>query len=369
MRNKRHSPDGNRYGDSSAFRRNMLLLFAILIASFAFTTLFAKEATRAMFLQPFKSNPDIRTANPDASREARDVLRLLYEIKGEHTLSGQHNYLEEPAEHTRLVRDLTGHYPAVVGFELGVILNHSEKDADRYRNRVVREAMRVNRAGSLVTITYHASMPGACDCWDEVRNGGIPEETFREILTEGTRLHEEWLKDIDQVAVYLKKLRDSRVPVLWRPYHEMNGYWFWWGGQPEFEKLWKLMFDRYTYHHGLDNLLWVWSPSAPNEEYADPFEPYFVGHAFVDVLAVDVYYNDYDQAHHDNLLKLAEGKPIALGEVGELPDARLLEGKQDQYVWFMAWGDELQENNSRRKIRALYEMDRVLHRHDLSSMR
>lgn len=343
-------------------------MMVFLLALIGVSALLGQEKTRDILWPAFKSENRVPTANPGASREARDVLRLLYDLSGSHTLSGQHNYLEAPAKHTRRVRALTGQYPAVVGFELGVILNHRDREVRRYRNSVVEEAIRAHEAGSLVTITYHAAMPGECGCWEHVRNGGIPEELFAEIITEGTWLHEQWLADIDEVAHYLKKLRDARVPVLWRPWHEMNGRWFWWGGQPEFAKLWELMFDRYTHHHGLDNLLWVWSPSAPNA-YAEPFEPYYVGNLLVDVLAVDVYYNEYEQAHHDNLLKLGGGKPIALGEVGELPDAALLAGEQTRYVWFMAWGDELEESNAWRKIEALYGLERVLHRHDLASMR
>lgn len=366
MPNRRNSRKNRKAGERPLLQSKTMFLAIVLIG---FAALVMPEKARETLLFSFSPQEvHIPTANPNASPEARDVLRLLYDLKGSHTLSGQHNYLEAPDKHTRQVRAMTGHTPAVIGFELGSILNHRDSDVHRYRTRVVEEAIRANRAGSLVTITYHAAMPGACGCWEEVRNGGISEQLFAEIVTEGTHMHEEWLTDIDEVAEYLKMLRDARVPVLWRPYHEMNGGWFWWGRQPEFAKLWELMFDRYTYHHELDNLLWVWSPSAPND-YAEPFEPYYVGHLRADVLAVDVYYNEYELSHHDNLLKLGGGKPIALGEVGELPDAELLEGDQNQYVWFMAWGDELEKNNSRRKINALYEMDRVLHRRDLASMR
>lgn len=365
----RHRNKGNfnkgKAGDSPMWQ-GKTVFFAIVL--FGLAAFFVPEKSRETLWLPFKQEVHVPTANPKASEEARDVLRLLYDIKGSHTLSGQHNYLEAPAKHTRDVRSMTGHTPAVIGFELGAILNHSDADVHRYRERVVEEAIRANRSGSLVTITYHAAMPGACGCWEEVRNGGISEELFREIITEGTDMHEAWLADIDEVARYLKQLRDARVPVLWRPYHEMNGRWFWWGGQPAFAELWDLMFDRYTDHHELDNLLWVWSPSAPND-YAKPFEPFYVGHLRADVLAVDVYFNEYEQSHHDQLLRLGGGKPIALGEVGELPDADLLAGEQNQYVWFMAWGDELEQNNSWRKIDALYSLDRVLHRRDLSSLR
>lgn len=355
---------GNRSGTPAPGMGTIVLAVVPIVAA---AILLGWGTVREAVLPPIFKGSRIPTANPDASFEARAVLGLLYEIGGRYTLSGQHNYLEAPGKHTARVRDLTGRVPAVIGFELGAIMDYDKEDAHRYRIRVVEEAIRADRAGSLVVITYHAAFPGECECWEAVHTGVISGETFAEIVTEGTRLHEEWLADIDEAAHYLKILRDARVPVLWRPYHEMNGGWFWWGGQPAFAKLWNLMFDRYVNHHGLDNLLWVWSPSAPNE-YADPFEPYYVGHRRADVLAVDVYYGEYDAAHHDNLLALADGKPIALGEVGELPGPDLLDA-QNHYVWFMAWGDELERNNDRRHIESLYNAKRVLHRDDLASLR
>lgn len=331
----------------------------------------------AAFLVPEREKNDIitpvfddgvyyPTANPYASEEARKLLRFLHEIKGSYTLSGQHNYLEEPTRHTRRIRAITGESPGLIGYEMGVILNHSEEETKRFRDWMVEDAKKTHQSGGFVTITYHAALPGECGCWEHVNNGGISEEIFEQILTPGTELHALWLADIDEAAMVLMKLRDANVPVLWRPYHEMNGKWFWWGGQREFNRLWELMFERYTEVHQLDNLLWVWSPSAPNA-YAAPYEPYYVGELYADVLAVDVYYNDYKQSHHDQLWELAAGKPIALGEVGELPDPELLQGMQNQYVWFMAWGDELEGKNSRAKIKSLYAMDRVLNRSDLAT--
>ena len=355
-----------RTGARTNARRGMhaaLLAALMLMAAFAWT----KGFWRTTVMSPFHHGFRVATANPHASSEARGVLKLLYDIKGQYILSGQHNYLEEPAWHTERVRELTGRAPAVVGFELGAIMDYAPEDVHEFRSRVVEEAIRASREGSLVTVTWHAAMPGECDCWEFVHTGSMPREMFAEIVTEGTRLHEEWLRDIDEVAFYLKMLRDAHVPVLWRPYHEMNGNWFWWSGQPAFARLWNLMFDRYVNDHGLDNLLWVWSPAAPNE-FAEPFEPYYVGHRRADVLAVDVYYDEYAASHHDRLAALGEGKPIALGEVGELPDAGLLES-QNQYVWFLVWGDELEDSNDRERIEILYGSERVLHRDDLAFLR
>jgi len=54
------------------------------------------------------------------------------------------------------------------------------------------------------------------------------------LIAQGTKLHEAWQAQVDEAADHLKTLRDAKVPVLWRPYHEMNANFFWWGGKPAF---------------------------------------------------------------------------------------------------------------------------------------
>jgi len=155
------------------------------------------------------------------------------------------------------------------------------------------------------------------------------------------------------------------IPVLWRPYHEMNGIWFWWGdkkGEEGFVALWKMMYERYVNHHHLDNLIWVWNTNAPRDRENDEayaYELYFPGLEYVDVLAADVYHNDYRQEHHDQLLELAEGKLISLGEVGEAPTTEVLDA-QPMWAWFMVWSRWVLTHNTPEKVKELYEYPRTL---------
>jgi mannan endo-1,4-beta-mannosidase len=297
--------------------------------------------------------------NLRATKETKELLYLLYYLKGKYTLAGQHNYLEEPELYTNVVTDKIGQTPALHGYELGAILGQSNKDIRKQRQKVIESAIRTDQAGGIVTITYHAHLPGECACWEQVNNGGISQEDFKKIITPGTELYKQMIVDMDEVAIYLKKLQDAKVPVLWRPYHEMNGNWFWWGKQAEYAKLWEIMFDRFTKVHKLNNLLWVWSAATPNE-YADPFEPYYVGPLRADILALDVYHGQYEQSYYDQLWVLSGGKPIAIGENGELPTSQLLNMKQRQYIWFMTWAGELEEKNGFEDVKKLYESERIL---------
>lgn len=163
----------------------------------------------------------------------------------------------------------------------------------------------------------------------------------------------------------LQLLRDRGVPVLWRPYHEHNGVWFWWCNQPGpggFARLWRNLHERYTAHHRLDNLLWVWNANAPRGipgDEAHPYELFHPGNDVVDVLAADVYRRDYRASHHDDLVRLADGRPVALGEVGEFPAPGVLD-EQPRWAWFMAWGNLVEVSNTRDALRALYSHPRVV---------
>jgi mannan endo-1,4-beta-mannosidase len=167
------------------------------------------------------------------------------------------------------------------------------------------------------------------------------------------------------VVPYLARLRDAGVPVLWRPYHEMNGIWFWWCGQlgrDGLQRLWRNLWELLVVEHQLHHLLWVWNTNAPRDKAGDEamsYSAFYPGGDVVDVLAADVYHDDWRQSHHDSLVELADGRPIAIGECGQLPTPAIL-AAQPRWSWFMPWGNLALAWNTPEKIRDLYADRRVL---------
>lgn len=161
---------------------------------------------------------------------------------------------------------------------------------------------------------------------------------FEQVVTPGTQLHAKWLDHVDKAAVWLKELEQAGVVVFWRPYHEMTGAWFWWGAkQPEtFHKLWVGLYERLTEHHGLNNLIWVWSAAQAGSEYEA-----YLPHDYVDITGVDIYQRSREApefaAKFQAIERAANGKPVALTEVGLLPLPRTL-NEETEYVWFVLWG-------------------------------
>ncbi|MFZ5496244.1 MAG: glycosyl hydrolase [Verrucomicrobiota bacterium] len=313
-----------------------------------------------------------RLVTPDPLPEAGALYETLQAISGRYTLAGQHNYPATKARNSEFAAKYTGKMPAVWTSDFGFA---AAGDTDSYlaRPEIVAEAVRQHRQGALVSLCWHAvpptasepvtfqPKPGADPARLQSVQGRLTDEQFRDVLTPGTELHAKWQEQVDAIAVFLKQLQDARVPVLWRPYHEMNGNWFWWGGRTEgphtTAALYRQIFDRLVRHHGLKNLIWVWSVdrvTRPGMEH----DRYFPGLEFVDVLALDVYRNDFAQSYYDSLVALSGGKPLVLAEVGNPPGADVL-ARQSRWVYYVTWAGMVR-NTTRKQYAELFRDPRVL---------
>jgi mannan endo-1,4-beta-mannosidase len=308
--------------------------------------------------------------NPNASPEARSLLRRLYAQRGKTLIAGQHNYNHEPSRYSAKAAEIAGTVPALWGTDF--IWNGMEDPGPR----IVAEAIRRHGEGQIVTLMWHAGRPQDDPPfgWSTSIQGELTDAEWRELVTPGTRLHQRWEKQVDVVAGYLRQLRDAKVPVLWRPYHEMNGVWFWWGdrrGPEGYAKLYRMLWERFVTVHRLDNLLWVWNANAPRDiprDQAYAYALFWPGTRYVDVLATDVYNFDYEQRDYDELLALARGKPIALGEVGELPKPEILDA-QPRWSWFMVWANWLETHNTPQRVKDVYAYPRTVTLDELKEMR
>jgi hypothetical protein len=152
----------------------------------------------------------------------------------------------------------------------------------------------------------------------------------------------------------LKQLQDAHVPVLWRPYHEMNGDWFWWGGRHgeySTRALYRQIFDRLVKHHKLNNLIWLWSVDRvhrPEMEYSH----YYPGNDYLDILSLDIYGSDFNKAYYDSLVALSKGKPLVLGEVGNPPSLEVI-AEQPKWALWVVWAGMVR--NTTKQQYAVYD--------------
>lgn len=179
--------------------------------------------------------------------------------------------------------------------------------------------------GGLVQISNH--LPSPIPWNGGGLNAAIQNWQYAAILQPGHNYRTRWLQILDKVAAGLADLQSAGVTVIYRPLHEMNGEWFWWGNtsynandvsrQQHYRDLYIDMFNYFTYHKGLNNLIWVFSPDA-KRDHKTAFYP---GDAYVDIVGLDAYTSSpYDSAIQSGYAELtALNKPYAFAEIG--PDS------------------------------------------------
>ena len=303
--------------------------------------------------------------NPHASPEARALLAYLDSISGTATIAGQHNYPNAGARWTDMAYDLTAKYPGLFGGDFG-FSGGEDKDSVLSRPAMIEEVKRQYRNGAVITLTWHEVRPTDDEpvTFHDSVQGQLTDAEWKELLTPGSPLNNRWCAQVDVVAGYLRQLRDAHVPVLYRPYHEMNGNWFWWGGRPGKDgsaALYRQLYDRFVNVHHLDNLIWVWNVNAPGGN-ASSITEYYPGDQFADLATMDIY-GEFKQEYYDSMVAQAGGKPIALAEVGRLPGLEVLQ-KQPRWTYFMCWSEFIQGHNSLELVNAVYHAPQVLTRDD-----
>ncbi|RYG39373.1 hypothetical protein EON81_01170 [bacterium] len=142
------------------------------------------------------------------------------------------------------------------------------------------------------------------------------------------------LRDIDAIAVPLKRLQAAGIPVLWRPLHEAEGKWFWWGakGPGPCLELWRLLRKRLIVHHKLHNLVWVWNSIDPE---------WYPGDGSIDLVTVDKYPSDRSDPLAriwDDLLARFDGKKmLAVAEYPGPVDVPRAFRFGARWAYFVSW--------------------------------
>lgn len=323
-----------------------------------------------LFLTSFANSQNIsfKPVTPNPSPESVALLDYIYSISGKQTLTGQHDQPLFTTAYFQRVYEITGKYPALHGFDFG-FSEPNTLDGINFRQSMVDDAIRLHKDGTIITFMWHAAPPTHDEpvTFKGEIQGKLTDEQWKELITPGASLNQRWQSQVDVIAFFLKQLRDAHVPVIWRPYHEMNGHWFWWGartGEDGYKKLYTMLFDRLVNYHKINNLLWVFNANEINSRTV-AYDQVFPGLDFVDILATDVYRNNYQQSDYDQLLELGKGKPIALGEVGKMPTAEILKA-QPKYTWFMTWVDLVFKSNTTEELNALYNAENTLTRDEIS---
>ena len=302
-----------------------------------------------------------KPVNKNASKEACELLEYLVETAGKQIISGQHTQTI-PMEEISYIREKTGKEPKLRGFELlSYSPNINYDDASEpcltevYENRgTLEEALKWGiSSDGILTFSFHWFSPlgGRDKAFYSEHTDFDPEQ----VLIQGTKEREAFFSDLDRIAELLMPFKDAHIPVLWRPFHESDGKWFWWGrkGPKVACELYKLVYQLFVDEYHLDNLLWVWncrlSDGYPGDEY-------------VDVISVDIYLEksyktDYKKEYEELISNTTKNKVAALAEIGYLPDIDMLSESKVPFAYFMTWSKEFiigEQYNSVESLREVY---------------
>lgn len=309
------------------------------------------------------------------------------------------------------VKETCGDYPAVMGFDLGGIEMGDEKNLDSVPFTRIREELLAHvERGGIVTLSWHPRNPlTGGTAWDS------SDSTVVESILPGGTQHRKfllWMKNVRNFLRTLKTANDRPVPLIFRPWHEHNGGWFWWGSKQcspqQYKALWCMLQD-YLLNEGFDNIVWSWSPnlgicdeaasyvvptagdslSAKGREEAYLLSRY-PGDERVDLLGLDAYQwgTEQDFVRQINadltlISRYAEKKEklFALTECGlkNLPDptwwTRVLKPQIDKYPisYFLVWRNARHEyfgpapgEKNALYFNELYKAGNTLFLHDIA---
>ncbi len=202
------------------------------------------------------------------------------------------------------VKNVCGDYPAVMGFDLGGIEMGDAKNLDSVPfTRITEEVKNHYRRGGIITISWHPRNPvttidGGGNAGQKFPEGtawDVTDSTIVKKILAGGAYQEKFAIWMQRVSDFLATLTDDdgqKIPVIFRPWHENSGSWFWWGEKlctvEEYKALWNMLQDKLR-ADGFDNLVWSYSPGMQDNLTAEQLLARYPGDDRVDMIGLDGY--------------------------------------------------------------------------------
>lgn len=286
-----------------------------------------------------------RLSNPKASKEALAMYAYLNDMYGKKILSGQMSS-SWGVDEIKYIQDNTGKLPAINGFDF---------ITDKDNQNEVKSAIEWWKSGGIPTIMWHMGAPGNGEGYESSKKSADIDKCFEK----GTKEYEVFWAELEKKGDLLEQLQKANVPVLWRPFHELNGNWFWWGkqGPDQFKRLWIAMYDYYTKTRKLNNLIWVLCYTGK------PDAAWYPGDAYVDVAGPDTYgVGDSPQTGMYKAVKQVVGDriPIAYHECGTPPDPDKCLAEGSMWSWWMEWHTSHLTKVDKEYLKRVYTHDLVI---------
>ena len=274
------------------------------------------KVQKSIDISSLETQSSVKLVDDKATSETSSLYSYLIGVgKSDKVIYGHQNDTHHKAvlkdkDTNSDTKDLTGSIAGICGIDTlsltGAELSLTDKEKQEGLDLITKAAnLGIDAANEGGIITLSAHMPnfdlvakkGKKDGKYEL-SGYSPNTTTGNVvgrIMPGGDLNEAFTQYLDMISDYAKKLEAAGVPVLFRPFHENNGSWFWWGKAFCDEEAYKNLY-RYTVEYLRDtknvhNFLYIYSPNGPFENEEDYLSRY-PGDEFVDILAFDMYHDD-----------------------------------------------------------------------------
>jgi hypothetical protein len=269
------------------------------------------------------------------------------------------------------INTTTGHYPAVLGQDFLYAPSTNGGGAESNNGApapttTTSRALAWWKAGGISEICYHMGAPGLSDSYDNAKTA-VPSG-LASVLTVGSAAYNSFIYKLDYAAAELAYLQTNNVAVIYRPFHEAAGNWFWWsmGTGAQFVQLWEFVYNYFTQTKGLHNILWMLAYDG------SPVSSFFPPKTYVDISGGDTYGTNQPFSGLYSQVKGIAGStmPLALHETGTIPQpSACFSGNAAPWILFNTWCGYEQSANTPTTIKSAYGDSHAITRDMLPSFK
>ncbi len=297
------------------------------------------------FVSIIQAQQDATLCTPNPSKEAKALFNYLNDMYGNKILSGQ-MWAPWGYDELKYIKEITGKQPAIRGMDF---IDSKQNDAE------VQHAIDWWKGGGIPTIMWHWGAPSVGEGYENSKK----PVSIDSIFIEDTPQNISFWKELETKANLLEKIRDANVPILWRPFHELNGNWFWWGkqGPEKFKKLWITVYDYMVNKRKLNNLIWVLCYTG------NPDAAWYPGKQYIDIAGADTYSKGTSSQTkmYQQVKQIAGDKmPLTYHECGIPPNPDSCKKEGTMWSWWMEWHTGHLKNVDKEYLKFIYNHDLII---------
>jgi mannan endo-1,4-beta-mannosidase len=266
-----------------------------------------------LFLLHNASAQNVHLIDKDATSETKNLYKNLKVISKDHTLFGHQHAMEyghgwQGDSGRSDVKSVTGSHPAVIGVDLSGFTGRPDEEIKETKEHVRKIVADTYNRGGVTTLAWHFINPVSEGGFYWKDSVSLPAVRY---IIPGGEAHGKYKQILKGIADWAKSVKGNdgkTVPMIFRPFHEFDGDWFWWGKshctKEEFVSLWKFTVSFLRDSQQVHNFIYAFSPDnrfTTQEEYLDRYP----GDEWVDMLGMDNY---GDMGRDRYALDVASGK-------------------------------------------------------------